>query len=84
MTIKIKSILKKLLGEHVIKSAQLARATKTPPQTINNWLSGLEPRNLNQLKTVADYFEVSVYTNPTSGGAGTYNYVQGTGWRKKP
>lgn len=60
MTIRIKSILKKLLHEHDITAAQLARACKIPPQTINNWLSGQEPRNLNQIKDVADYFGISV------------------------
>lgn len=60
MTIKIRTILKKLLHEHDITAAQLARATKIPPQTINNWLSGQEPRGLGQIKAVADYFEVSV------------------------
>lgn len=60
MTIKIKTILKKLLQEHDLTAAQLARACKIPPQTINNWLSGQEPRSLNQLKAVADYFEISV------------------------
>ena len=60
MTIKIKTVLKKLLHEHDLTAAQLARATKTPPQTINNWLSGQEPRNLTQIKSVADYFGISV------------------------
>lgn len=60
MTIKIKTILKKLLHENDFTAAQLARATKIPPQTINNWLSGQEPRNLSQIKAVADYFEISV------------------------
>ena len=60
MTIKIKTILKKLLHEHDLTAAQLARATKTPPQTINNWLSGQEPRSLKQIKAIADYFGISV------------------------
>ena len=60
MTIKIKTILKKLLNEHDITAAQLARACKIAPQTINNWLSGQEPRSLNQIKVVADYFDVTV------------------------
>lgn len=60
MSIKIKSILKSLMHEKEITAAQLARATKIAPQTINNWLSGQEPRSLSQLKTVADHFEVSV------------------------
>ena len=36
--------------------AQLSRATKT----LNNWLSGLEPRNMNQVKTVASHFNLSL------------------------
>lgn len=60
MTIKIKNILKKLLYENDINSAQLARKCGIPPQTINNWLSGQEPRSLSQIKAVADYFDVTV------------------------
>lgn len=60
MTIKVKTILKNLLYEKDISAAKLARATGVPPQTINNWLSGQEPRNLTQLKKVADYFEITV------------------------
>jgi transcriptional regulator with XRE-family HTH domain len=59
-SIRIKVILKRLLTEHDITTAQLARATKLAPQTLNNWLSGQQPRNLSQLKMVADYFGVSV------------------------
>lgn len=60
MSIKIKTILRKLLHENDITAAQLARATGIAPQTINNWLGGQEPRNLNHLKKVADYFELTV------------------------
>lgn len=60
MTIKLKSILKGLIHEKDITAAQLARSTKIPPQTLNNWLSGQMPRNLDQLKAVADYFQVSL------------------------
>ena len=48
------------MHEHDLTAAQLARATKIAPQTINNWLSGQEPRGLGQLKAVSDYFDVSV------------------------
>jgi transcriptional regulator with XRE-family HTH domain len=60
MAIKIKTILKKLLHEQDMTAAQLARACKIPPQTINNWLSGQEPRSLDQIKAVADHFKVTV------------------------
>ncbi len=52
--------LKKLLDERGMTASQLSRATKVPNSTIQNWLSGLVPRNLIQLKRVAEYFEASV------------------------
>src|SRR5690606_27108579 len=57
---KISAILKKLLYEHDITISQLARATKVPRQTIDNWISGQEPRSISQVKKVASYFEISV------------------------
>jgi transcriptional regulator with XRE-family HTH domain len=60
MEIVLDKNLKKLLQKKGITAAQLARDTKIAPQTLNNWLSGYEPRSLLQLRRVADYFEVSV------------------------
>ena len=57
---KIKIILKTLLKEADVTASQLARATNIPVQTIHNWLTGTAPRNLNQVKLIADYFNVSV------------------------
>ena len=60
MTIKIQSILKKLLHDRDMTVAQLSRATKVPQQTLSNWIQGQEPRNLVHIKTVADYFKITV------------------------
>lgn len=60
MGIIINKILRRLLIENDMTAAQLARATGIAPQTINNWLGGQEPRKLNQLKKVADYFEITL------------------------
>lgn len=60
MTIKVNITLKKLLHENDLTAAELSRACKIAPQTINNWLSGLEPRSFSQVKVVADFFGVSV------------------------
>ena len=57
---KIKRILKELLTGCDITASQLSRATKVPVQTIHNWLSGSDPRNLNQVKKIAEYFKVSI------------------------
>lgn len=48
--------LKHLLKEHDITVAQLSRATKVPAQTLNNWLAGLEPRSMGQVKKIASFF----------------------------
>lgn len=52
--------LKKLINNDDLTVAQLSRATKVPSQTINNWLSGLQPKNMNQVKAVANYFKLSL------------------------
>lgn len=56
----LRSNLKKLLYEKDMTVAQLSRATKIPPQTLNNWLSGQEPRKVDQLKVVSNYFKISL------------------------
>lgn len=60
MKLELHKNLKILLDKRGITPSQLSRATKVPNSTIQNWLAGLEPRNLLQLKKVADYFDVSV------------------------
>lgn len=60
MNLSLAKNLKSLLRAHDLTVAQLSRATEIPAQTLNNWLSGLEPRSIQQLKKVADYFDVSL------------------------
>ena len=60
MKLVLNSHLKQLLKRKDMTVAQLSRATAIPPQTLNNWLSGQEPRKLSQVKIVADYFGVSL------------------------
>ena len=52
--------LNELIHSKSITMAQLSRETGIPPQTLNNWMAGQEPRGLNKLKRVADYFEISL------------------------
>ena len=52
--------LKRLLADYDINISQLARATKVPRQTIDNWVNGQEPRSLTQLKAVSEYFELTI------------------------
>ena len=60
MKLELHKNLKNLLEKRGMTASQLSRATKVPNSTVQNWLTGLEPRNLIQLKKVADYFDVSV------------------------
>lgn len=60
MKILISKNLKDLLKSRDMTIAQLARATGIAQQTLNNWLAGLEPRSMVQIKKVANHFEVSV------------------------
>lgn len=52
--------LKKLMRAKDVSAAQLSRATKVAGQTIANWLAGQKPRDITQVKKVADYFDVTV------------------------
>lgn len=60
MKLELHKNLQNLLDKRGMTASQLSRATKVPNSTIQNWLAGLVPRNLLQLKKVADYFDVSV------------------------
>ena len=52
--------LKTLLKEKDITIAQLARATKISAKTLYQWLNGQSPKNLVQVRKVADYFAVTI------------------------
>lgn len=52
--------LKLKLKERDLTVAQLSRATKVPQTTIANWLAGIAPKNIDQLKTIADFLETSI------------------------
>jgi transcriptional regulator with XRE-family HTH domain len=60
MKLQLSLNLKKFLKEHDLTVAQLSRATKVPSQTITNWLSGLEPRNMGQVKQVATHLGCTI------------------------
>lgn len=52
--------LKLLLNSKDITVAQLSRATSVPAKTVYHWLHGQSPRNLVQVKKIADYFGVTL------------------------
>jgi len=56
----LSNTLKELLHKNDMNISQLSRKTKIPRQTLDNWLSGQEPRSLKQVKAVAEVFEITV------------------------
>lgn len=60
MTMKLDKTLKALLDEERISITALSKKTGVPHQTLHNWLTGMEPRSLRQVKIVAKYFGVSL------------------------
>ncbi len=60
MKLQLKYILQELLDRHGLSITKLAKETGVPKQTISNWLSGMNPKNMSQIKQVANYFKVSI------------------------
>ena len=57
---QFKGNLKRLLFQNDLTASQLSRATKVPQATLSGWINGVPPKNLTQLKKVANYFSVSI------------------------
>lgn len=57
---ELKVILKRLIKDKGITITHLSRHTKVPLQTIHGWLQGSEPKNIKQVKAVADYLDVDL------------------------
>lgn len=57
---KLKNNLREILSRKGMSAAELARVSKVPKTTISDWLAGSSPKNLQQVKTVADILNLSV------------------------
>ena len=57
---KLKEILRTEIRRKGITLVALSRETKVPVQTINNWLSGSKPRDIEQLKRVSNFLNCSL------------------------
>lgn len=49
-----------LLKSKKIKLSALSLKTKVPKQTLHNWLYGADPKNIVQVRSVADFFTVTI------------------------
>jgi hypothetical protein len=59
-SMELKVILKKLIKREGISVVHLSKSTKVPLPTLHGWLQGTAPKNLKQVKAVADYFGVDL------------------------
>ncbi len=57
---KLSSNLKTLMTNERISLVALAKLSKVPKQTLHNWLSGAEPKSLDQIRVVAGVFGLSI------------------------
>ena len=57
---QLKANLKYLLVKHDITATKLSRLVQIPNATLSDWLSGSSPKNLVQVKKVANHFKVSI------------------------
>ncbi|MBX9766972.1 MAG: helix-turn-helix transcriptional regulator [Bdellovibrionales bacterium] len=60
MGLRLKDLLRSALKNNGIGVSALARETGISRKTLENWLEGQKPQNIEQVKTVADFFSISV------------------------
>lgn len=60
MNIRLREQLKILMSAKSLKVTALSRDTGVPVPTIHGWLQGKAPRNIDQVKTVADHLSVTL------------------------
>lgn len=57
---ELKAILRKIIKEKGLTVVAVSKASKVPVQTLHGWLHGSDPKNIRQLKAVADFLGVDL------------------------
>ncbi len=57
---KLKNNLREVLVRKGMTASDLARLSKVPKTTISDWLAGSSPKNISQLKLIADVLNLSL------------------------
>ena len=60
MGVKLSVNLQKIMKDNRVNLMELSKAVDIPNSTIHGWLNGANPRNIGELKRVADYFQISI------------------------
>jgi transcriptional regulator with XRE-family HTH domain len=58
--LRLRYKLASLLEQHNMSASELSRRTGIARQVISDWLAGVHPRNLPQLKKIAEIFRISI------------------------
>lgn len=58
--VNLKNNLKLLIGKHQLNATKLCKATGIPKSTISDWLLGNSPKNIKQVKILADHFNITI------------------------
>ena len=58
---KISKVLPELLARNGVSLSHLAKETGVPKSSLFDWTTGRVPRNLNDVKKISSYFEVSLH-----------------------
>lgn len=57
---KLSTNLKSLMTKERMSLVELSKLSQVPKQTLHNWLSGADPKNLDQIRSVAQIFGLSI------------------------
>lgn len=60
MSLTLKDQLPLLIEKHRLNVSRLAELTNVNVQTLHNWIGGQNPKNIEQVKAIADFFGVSL------------------------
>lgn len=60
MRLQLSSILKSAMKRANIGAPTLSKRTGVPRQTIANWIAGQSPQNLEDVRTIAKYFSMTI------------------------
>jgi transcriptional regulator with XRE-family HTH domain len=60
LKMNFKSQLRYFLDQREMSASQLAKKAKVPKQSLSGWLSGSSPRDVRQVKRVADALGVTI------------------------
>lgn len=56
----LKKNLKYLMSKHRLSLVDISAKTGIPKQTLHNWISGVDPKNISQVRRLGTHFKLTV------------------------